>query len=164
MSPPPETAPKQAALSVAAFNMQARPDALAAFARLSQDMDVIYLAEVPRRAAELIDFTALFPDHHITQRPYASNLNITDGSMTILLKGQEGQVSTLYVGQGDQAHNNRTILDIRLERQGQTIRVLATHALIPARPDYLSDRNQTLARLRSLYHQPPISPQLLWGI
>ena len=145
-------------LSVVSFNMQANPQALRDLAAIAQDVDVIHLAEIPRRYADLIDFKTLFPSHKLYQQPYRQNLELEDGSLGILLKG-EAKVQPLFESDG----NHRTIFDVRLARQGHHIRLLATHPLLPLNHDYLTSRNGTLRRLQQLAAQEAQTPTILMG-
>ena len=141
-------------ISVASFNMQANREALAAFAALSQEADVIHLSEVPQ-AYKTIDFEALFPGHTLHQSFYYPGYR---GSMIALVRG-ESQVNVDAGPGGDW----RPIFDIRLARGSQSLRVLASHPLAPFFPSMMTERNHTLNRFHALVDEEPNMPTILMG-
>lgn len=140
--------------AVAAFNMQANQGALKMFAALSQDADVIHLSEVPQ-AFEDIDFGGLFPNHEWHQVFYYPGYR---GSMIVLVRGKS-QVEVSVGANG----NLRPIFDIRLYRNNQEVRVLASHPLAPFSPRMMAERNHTLNRFHALVQDGPDVPTILMG-
>ncbi len=139
---------------VAAFNTQASRAALDRFAALAQQADLIHLSEVPRTYAN-IDFDTLFPDHRRHQAFYSPGYR---GSMIVLVRGP----ATIQVHRGPD-QDQRPIFDVRVTRQGQALRVLATHPLAPFYPRAMAERNTTLARLHGHAHDGTPVPTVIMG-